>query len=198
MMKKSVRVLYLLLSVCLLLSLSACMQEHGKNAFINHALSGTETFSFGTEAPGEGVQANGTVFVQSEGNEATATVIAHVKRGESHGEGVTFYVPKGWIVTKVMTDFPAEEELAQKTELANVVKTADAVSEWAYYVEIACDKNQTIPDGAEGDVLVEFAWNYKSVGPDAFELLAGVGAGYSSGTKANGVTSVLLEIPLKK
>ena len=195
-MKKIIRISAILLLAVCLLTLCGCDGSQRKLAYVNHNLQGTSAFSFGTADENEGMRASGTVYVQKEENEATATITAHLKRGESHGEGASFYVAKGWIVTGVLSDFPKSGTLGDRFDAATIVKTADSGSDWAYIVEIGCDRNLDIPDGAEGDVIIDLKWDYMSSGPKNFTLLAGVGAGYSGGTTANGVDSVITTIPL--
>lgn len=195
-MKRIIRISAVLLLVCCLLTLCGCDGEQRKKAFVNHNLQGTAPFSFGTEEAGEGMQVSGTVYVQKEENEANATITAHLKRGESHGEGASFYVAKGWIVTSVLSDFPTDSSIGEKFDMATIVKTADSGSDWAYIVEIGCDRNLDIPDGAEGDVVIELKWDYMSSGPSEFKMLGGVGTGYVGATTANGVTAVIKTIPL--
>ena len=195
-MKKIIRIsVILLLAVCML-ALCGCDGSQRKLVFVNHNLQGTATFAFGTEEASEGMHATGTVYVQKEENEATATITAHLKRGESHGEGASFYVEKGWIVTGVLSDFPNTNSLSDRFDAANIVKTADSGSDWAYIVEVGCNRNLDIPDGAEGDVIINLKWDYMSSGPKEFTLLAGVGSGYAGGTNANGIDSVITTIPL--
>ncbi len=197
-MKRILRPAALILALLLLLSLTACDGTKRKQAFVNHDLRDVRDFSFGTVEEGEGVHSSGTVFVQKEekGNGANATITASIQRGLSHGEGVSFYVAKGWFVTKVLTDFPGTGNYDDSFRMTSIVKTADSGSPWAWIVQIGCDKNMDIPDGAAGSVVIEMEWDYKSVGPDTFSTLCAVGAGATDATTANGVTSVLIEIPL--
>ena len=44
---------------------------------------------------------------------------------------------------------------------------------------------------------MQLIWDYKAVGPKTFTTLGSVGASYSTDTTANGITSVLVDIPLK-
>ena len=200
MMKKSVRILSLLLALLLMLALTGCnAADHRKKAYVNNYLQGVETFSFGTEAENEGVHTVGTIYAQKnpKENDANATITLHMKRGESHGEGISIYIAKGWFVNSVLSNFPTDASLDEKFDIATIVKTADAGSEWAYIVEVGCDRNMDIPDGTEGDVVIDMMWDYKSVGPDSFKTIAAVGAGYAGGTEANGKTAVRIEIPLE-
>ncbi len=198
-MKKILRPAALLLALLLLLTMTGCDGVQRKRAFVNQYLQGVEYFSFGTEEEGEGVQCSGTVFAQKnvKENDATITITAHIKRGETHGEGVTFYVAKGWFVNKVLTDFPGNGSFDDSFNMTNIVKTADSGSAWSYMVQIGCDRNQDIPAGAEGTVVIQMVWDYKAVGPTEFLTIGAVGAGYSSITEANGVTSVMVDIPLE-
>jgi hypothetical protein len=198
-MKRILRPAALLLALLLLVTMTGCDGVQRKKAFVNQYLQGVEYFSFGTEEEGEGVQASGTVFVQKnvKENDATATITAHIRRGESHGEGITVYVAKGWFVNKVLTDFPGNGNYDDSFNMTNIVKTADSGSTWSYMIQIGCDRNQNIPDGAEGTVVIQMIWDYKAVGPTEFATLCAVGAGYSDANSANGVTSVMINIPLQ-
>ena len=197
-MKKSLRLAALVLALLLLLTMTGCDGVQRKKAFVNQFLQGVEYFSFGTEAEGEGVQASGAVFVQKnvKENDATATITAHVKRGESHGEGITFYVAKGWFVNKVLTDFPGNGNRQDSFNMTSIVKTADSGSAWSYMVQIGCDRNQDIPAGATGTVVIQMIWDYKAVGPTEYISLFAVGAGSADFTTGNGRTSVNIDIPL--
>lgn len=197
-MKKLYRISAIVLAMLLALCLSGCDGTQRKLAYVNHALQGSAEFSFGTEEAGEGVQVSGTVFVckEKDTNEATATITAHLQRGESHGEGASFYVAKGWVVSQVYSNFPADGTLSDKFDCATIVKTADSGSDWAHIIEVGCDRNLDIPDGASGDIVIELQWDYMSSAPKEFTILTGVGSGYSTATKANGVTSVMTTIPL--
>ncbi len=198
-MKKILRPAALLLALLLLLSLSGCDGIQRKKAFVNQYLQDVQYFSFGTQEEGEGVQCSGTVFVQKneKENDSTATITATIRRGESHGEGVSFHIAKGWFVKSVLTDFPGTGNYDDSFEMTSIVKTADSGSAWAYVVQIGCDKNMDIPDGATGTVVMQLIWDYKAVGPKTFTTLGSVGASYATDTTANGVTSVLVDIPLK-
>jgi hypothetical protein len=198
-MKRILRPAALLLSLLLLLSLVACDGVQRKKAFVNNNLQAVRSFAFGTEEEGEGVQASGTIFVQKnpKENDSTATITAHIQRGETHGEGVTFYVAKGWFVNKVLTDFPGSGSFDDSFNMTSIVKTADSGSAWAYMVQIGCDKNMNIPAGAEGTVVIQMVWDYKAVGPEDFTTLCAVGAGSSDANSANGVTSVMVTVPLE-
>ena len=197
-MKRFLRPAALLLALLLLLTVTGCDGVQRKKAFVNQYLQGVRNFSFGTEEEGEGVQVTGTVFVQKnvKENDATATITAHITRGESHGEGITVYVAKGWFVNKVLTDFPGNGNYDDSFNMTNIVKTADSGSAWSYMIQIGCDRNQNIPDGATGTVVIQMVWDYRAVGPTEFATLCAVGAGATDATTANGVTSVLIEIPL--
>ena len=198
-MKRFLRPAALLLALLLLLSVTGCDGVQRKKAFVNQYLQGVRNFSFGTEEEGEGVQVTGTVFAQKnvKENDATITILAQIQRGESHGEGVTFYVAKGWFVNKVLTDFPGSGSFDDSFNMTNIVKTADSGSTWSYMVQIGCDRNLNIPDGASGTVMIQMVWDYKAVGPTEFMTIGAVGAGYSSVNSANGVTSVAIDIPLE-
>lgn len=199
-MKKSVLILALLLSVLLTIVFTGCDAANTrKKSFVNQFLQGVETFSFGTVEENEGVHAVGTIFAQKseKENDANATITLHMKRGENHGEGISIYIAKGWFVTSVLTNFPTDATMEEKFNLASIVRTANAGSEWAYIVEIACDKNMNIPDGTEGDVVIDMVWDYKSVGPENFKTIAAVGAGFAEGTEPNGTTAVRIEMPLE-
>ena len=198
-MKRILRPAALVLALLLLLTVTGCDGVERKKAFVNQYLQGVEYFTFGTEEEGEGVQASGTVFVQKnvKENDATATITAHIRRGESHGEGITVYVAKGWFVNKVLTDFPGNGNYDDSFNMTNIIKTADSGSTWSYMIQIGCDRNQNIPDGAEGTVVIQMIWDYKAVGPTEFTTLCAVGAGYSDANSANGVTSVMINIPLQ-
>ena len=198
-MKRFLRPAALILALLLLLTVTGCDGAQRKKAFVNQFLQGVQYFSFGTEEEGEGVQASGAVFVQKnvKENDATATITAKIKRGESHGEGVTFYVAKGWFVNKVLTDFPGSGSFDDSFNMTSIVKTADSGSAWAYMVQIGCDKNMNIPAGAEGTVVIQMVWDYKAVGPEDFTTLCAVGAGSSDANSANGVTSVMVTVPLE-
>ena len=198
-MKRILRPAALLLSLLLLLSLAACDGVQRKKAFVNNNLQAVRSFSFGTEEEGEGVQASGTIFVQKnpKENDSTATITARIQRGETHGEGVTFYVAKGWFVNKVLTDFPGTGSFDDSFNMTSIVKTADSGSAWAYMVQIGCDKNMNIPAGAEGTGVIQMVWDYKAVGPEDFTTLCAVGAGSADANSANGVTSVMVTVPLE-
>ena len=198
-MKRFLRPAALILALLLLLTVTGCDGAQRKKAFVNQYLQGSEYFSFGTEEEGEGVQASGAVFVQKnvKENDATATITAQIQRGDSHGEGVTFYVAKGWFVNKVLTDFPGSGNYDDSFNMTSIVKTADSASPWSYMVQIGCDRNQNIPDGASGTVIIQMEWDYKAVGPTDFSVLCSVGAGSSENVSANGVTSVMINIPLE-
>lgn len=192
-MKK--RMLAALLALLVLL-LSGCgVTEGRRKVVINANLAGTATFAFGTDTPGEGVDVTGSIITQKDKTDAVVTILAHIQSGEEHQEGVSFYAKKGWVVTNVLTDYPADGNEDQKYNNAVIVKTATAESDWAYIVEFGCDRTAAVP-GAEGDVMIELTWNYGSFEPDSFDLLACVGAGYPSGTTADGKTAVEVSIPL--
>ena len=198
-MKKILRPAALLLALMLLLALAGCDGAQRKKAQINFNLQGAEKFSVATQEEGEGVQCSGTVFVRKneKENDSIAVITAEIQRGMSHGDGISFHVAKGWVVKSVLTDFPGTGDFDQSFAMASIVKTSDSASPWAYVVQIGCDRNQDIPDGASGTVVIQMEWDYKAVGPDSFTTLCSVGGSYSSDTNANGVTSVLVDIPLK-
>jgi hypothetical protein len=197
-MKRILRPAALLLALLLCLTATGCDGVQRKKAFVNQHLQGVRYFSFGTVEEGEGVQASGAVFVQKneKENDATATITLHLKRGESHGEGITVYAAKGWFVNKVLTDFPGNGNFDDSFNMTNIVKTADSGSDWAYMVQIGCDRNMDIPDGAEGTVIIQMVWDYKAVGPTEFASICSVGAGFAGASEVNGVTSVMINIPL--
>ena len=197
-MKKLLRPAALLLALLLLLTLAGCDGVQRKKAFVNQYLQDVRYFSFGTTEEGEGVRCSGTVFVQKneKENDSKATVTMYIERGETHGEGISFHVAKGWIVKSVLTDFPGNGNFEDSFEMTSIVKTADSGSDWAFIVQIGCDKNQNIPDGATGTAVIQLEWDYKAVGPKNFMTLGAVGASYATDTSANGVTSVLVDIPL--
>ena len=198
-MKRFLRLSALILALLLLVGLTGCDGTERKKAFVNQYLQGVEYFSFGTEEEGEGVRCDGAVFAQKnvKENDATITITAHIKRGETHGEGVTFYVAKGWFVNKVLTDFPGNNNFDDSFKMTSIVKTADSGSAWSYMVQIGCDRNQDIPAGAEGTVVIQMVWDYKAVGPTEFMSLFAVGAGSADMTVGNGTTSVNIDIPLE-
>ena len=142
---------------------------------------------------------SGAVFAQKnvKENDATVTITANIQRGESHGEGVTFYIAKGWFVNKVLTDFPGNGSFDDSFKMTSIVKTADSGSAWSYMVQIGCDRNMDIPDGASGTVVIQMVWDYKAVGPTEYIGLYGVGAGSSDVTTGNGKTSINIDIPLE-
>ena len=104
---------------------------------------------------------------------------------------------KGWIVKSVLTDFPGNGNYDDSFNMTSIVKTADSASAWSFVVQVGCDKNMDIPDGASGTVVIQLIWDYKAVGPKTFTTLGSVGASYQTDTTANGVTSVLVDVPLK-
>ncbi len=198
-MKRFLRLSALLLALLLLVGLTGCDGTERKKAFVNQYLQGVQYFDFGTEEEGEGVQCSGAVFAQKnvKENDATVTITATIQRGESHGEGVTFYIAKGWFVNKVLTDFPGSGSFDDSFKMTSIVKTADSGSAWSYMVQIGCDRNQDIPDGATGTVVIQMVWDYKAVGPTEYIGLYAVGAGSSDVTTGNGTTSINIDIPLE-
>ena len=198
-MKRFLRLSALILALLLLVGLTGCDGAERKKAFVNQYLQGVEYFDFGTEEEGEGVRCSGAVFAQKnvKENDATVTITATIQRGESHGEGVTFYIAKGWFVNKVLTDFPGNGSFDDSFKMTSIVKTADSGSAWSYMVQIGCDRNMDIPDGASGTVVIQMVWDYKAVGPTEYIGLYGVGAGSSDVTTGNGRTSINIDIPLE-
>ena len=45
-------------------------------------------------------------------------------------------------------------------KMTSIVKTADSGSAWSYMVQIGCDRNLNIPDGAEGTVVIQMVWAF--------------------------------------
>jgi len=197
-MKRFLRPVALALALLMLLALAGCDGVQRKKAQVNQYLQAAEYFSFGTTEEGEGVQCSGKVFVQKseKENDSKATITLEMERGMSHGEGISLHVAKGWVVKSVLTDFPGSGDLNDSFDMTSIVKTADSASAWAFVVQIGCDKNQAIPDGATGTAVIQLEWDYKAVGPKEFMTLASVGGSYTTDTTANGVTSVLVDIPL--
>ncbi len=189
--------LALILAFILMLSLfSACTVPEGRRKnVVNGTLSGVGTFDFGAEE--KGATASGTVFVNRTRNEATATITVHIETAEEYPEGVSLYLEKGWAVERILADFPSGTDRETVYQNTFISQTGSAQSQWAYIVELGCDRNRMPENGGSGDVVVQLVWNYASVLPEDFRMLCSLGSGRPEGVEPDGVVSVLVNFPLE-
>ena len=193
-MKK--KLAFLLAAILTLSLLAGCgVPEERRKNVVNGTLSGVGTFAFGAEE--KGATASGTVFVDRTRNEAKATITVHVETAEEYPEGVSLYLEKGWAVERILADFPSGTDRETVYQNTFISQTGSAQSQWAYIVELGCDRNRLPENGGSGDVVVQLVWNYASVLPEDFRMLCALGSGRPEGVEPDGVASVLVYFPLE-
>lgn len=193
-MKKKLAIL--LIAVFALQLLTGCgVPEGRRKSVVNGTLGGAGTFAFGAEE--KGAVASGTVFVDKSGNDAKATITVHIETADSYPEGISLYFEKGWAVDRVLTDFPTGTDRETVYQNTFISQTASAQSQWAYILELGCDRNRLPENGGSGDVVVQLVWNYASVLPEDFRMFCSLGSGHPEGVEPDGVTTALVYFPLE-
>lgn len=198
-MKKYCVVWLMFLFVLLILTACGINNKTGNNAItVNQDIAHIKEFEISTELPDSNTVAKGNVYIQNAQGQTKATIIAAVVIREDDWGGVSFYVPKGWNISNVLSSYPDESNKGEANNNASIWNTNDSEAEWDSFVEIGRNPER-LPSptgGGTGTVVIEAISDKDVSTPDKFSLLVSVGSEFRNGNPVVGVEQTTVEIDI--
>lgn len=192
---------YIIQLALVLFLLTACgiNNETGDSAItVNQDIIQIKEFAISTELPDYNTVAKGNVYIQNVQGQMKATITAAVVIGEDDWGGVSFYIPKGWNISNVLSSYPDESNKGKADDNASVWNTKDSEAQWVSFVEIGRNPER-LPSptgGGTGTVVIEVISNKDVSTPDKFSLLVSVGSEFRDGNPVVGTEQTMIEIDI--
>ncbi len=193
-MKKFCFICCMLLLIALLLA--GCIQDMATtNTPINQNLLQVKNFNISTDLATDNTSAVGDIYFQKSADHITVTILASINIGANDWGGVSFYIPKGWEISNILSSYPDDNMASEKSE-AVVWSTEDADYLWDSYIEIGHDYNQQPTGGGKGTVLLELVNNENNSDADSFTLMVTVGSDMQNDSAIIGTNTLTIEIDI--
>lgn len=193
-MKKFCFICCMLLLIALLLA--GCIQDMATtNTPINQNLLQVKNFNISTDLATDNTSAVGDIYFQKSADHITVTILASINIGANDWAGVSFYIPKGWEISNILSSYPDDNMASEKSE-AVVWSTEDADYLWDSYIEIGHDYNQQPTGGGKGTVLLELVNNENNSDADSFTLMVTVGSDMQNDSAIIGTNTLTIEIDI--
>ena len=101
-MKKFCFICCMLLLIALLLA--GCIQDMATtNTPINQNLLQVKNFNISTDLATDNTSAVGDIYFQKSADHITVTILASINIGANDWAGVSFYIPKGWEISNILS-----------------------------------------------------------------------------------------------
>ncbi|TVX99685.1 hypothetical protein [Cohnella terricola] len=172
-------------------------KQNPNAATVNEKIVQVESFHVSADTAHLQTLAEGTVFVY--GNEATAEriqIVARIEVDPADWGGVAFYVPLGWRVSDIVSDYPENTE-AKPADYVSTWTTASADSRWRAMIEVARDRSYTPIGGGKGTIVIDLVPDKKTVSRSTpLHIGVEVGSEEKDGAKSMGTDSI--EVPVFK
>ena len=193
-MKKFCFICCMLLLIALLLA--GCIQDMATtNTPINQNLLQVKNFNISTDLATDNTSAVGDIYFQKSADHITVTILASINIGANDWAGVSFYIPKGWEISNILSSYPDDNMASEKSE-AVVWSTEDADYLWDSYIEIGHDYNQQPTGGGKGTVLLELVNYENNSDADSFTLMVTVGSDMQNDSAIIGTNTLTIEIDI--
>ena len=154
-----------------------------------------KNFNISTDLSTDNTSAVGDIYFQKSADHITVTILASINIGANDWAGVSFYIPKGWEISNILSSYPDDNMASEKSE-AVVWSTEDADYLWDSYIEIGHDYNQQPTGGGKGTVLLELVNNENNSDADSFTLMVTVGSDMQNDSAIIGTNTLTIEIDI--
>lgn len=194
-MKKFSFICSLILLISLMLT--SCAKQEGAtvNPPVNQNLLQVKTFTISTDLAADNTSAVGDIYFQKTAEHINVTILASINIGANDWGGVSFYIPKGWDISNILSSYPDVNIPNKKSETV-IWSTEDADSPWGSYIEIGHEHNQQPTGGGKGTVLLELVNNADNIDAASFTLMVAVGSEMQNGIPIIGTNSLTIETEL--
>lgn len=175
-------------------------KNHSHNHIINENIVHIQSFDISSNAEDIQTSVNGTIFVERNEEFPTIQIIASVDIDSTDWGGITFYIPKNWYVSNIMSSYPESTESKIPKDNIVILTTGKPDYEYNTMIQIGRQHENTTNNGGSGTVVFDIVpGNEKLQSEDLVNIMISLGTDDDniSGTDWIEIPVILKEDELK-
>ena len=156
-----------------------------RNIVENENIIKMKSFSINSDSTEMNTSAKGTIYLKEvEGILKNIKIIAWIEIDPNDWGGVTFYIPRKWSVSSIISSYPENKTQAIPADYVSTWITGSTKYEWNSMVQIG-RKGMYIPTGGgTGTVVIDLVLNEDEINQsDILNFMIAVGSDEKNGVK---------------
>ena len=130
-------------------------KNHSHNHIINENIVHIQSFDISSDATNIRTSVNGTIFVKRFEKLPTIQIIASIDIDSNDWGGITFYIPKNWYVSNIMSSYPESTESKILKDSIAILTTGKPDYEYNTMIQIGRQHENITNYGGSGTVVFD-------------------------------------------
>ena len=153
---------------------------------MNDDITFVHSFNISGDSTDLNTSAQGTIFIKDDNS---IQIAAFVNIDPEDWGGVAFYIPKGWIISNISSNYPEQQPSPNDV---SIWTTTD--SKWNTMIEVGRNREYKQSEGGRGTVIIDLVPSSNTRTDAERSISVEVGSSEVNGVKTMGTDSI--EIPI--